>query len=373
MADEGTSTAAGLLAGASRYVTMTHIRHVRPTKPQGAGGVVGHVYRRVEQDFGMLAPPIALHSPAPDLIVAGWLVLRESLLVTGALPRAAREAVAAGVSLRNRCPYCVDVHGSALQGLLSGPDARAVAEGRLRDVADDELRSVARWAHEGGPHAAPPAWSPLQLAEGNAVAVAFEYLNRMVNVFLQPSPLPAGSGRAGRWVGTRVMGRLARRAGPPGTDLDLLAPALLPADMSWLRERASLAEAYARATAAFERAGENAVPPEVRDMVIERLTAWAGRARPLTGAECDDAVDSLRPWDRSAGRLALTAAVSSYRVTDAMVADFRRGERRDRELVELVGWSAFTAARQAGAWRAGHSTPRGEDARCPVRPEEPAG
>src|SRR5689334_376789 len=107
-----------LFARATRRIGMTHIRFVTPVPVQAATGRVAQVYRGMEADFGMVAPPLALHAPAPDTLAASWLMLREALLVPGLVDRAARETVAAGVSLANRCPYCVDVHGTTLAGLL---------------------------------------------------------------------------------------------------------------------------------------------------------------------------------------------------------------------------------------------------------------
>ncbi|MBM2620120.1 carboxymuconolactone decarboxylase family protein [Actinoplanes sp. LDG1-06] len=356
----------GVLAGVTRRITMSHIRHVEAVDPRQAEGVVAHVYRRVEHDFGMLAPPVALHSPAPDLLAAVWLMLRESLLTGGVLHRAVREAVAAAVSDRNRCPYCVDVHGSALIGLIGGTDAAAIAAGRFDDVAGSAMRAVVGWAgQDGGATSAPPSWGPGALAEATAVALTFEYLNRMVNIFLQPSPLPAGSGWAGRRVGARVMGRLARRAGRPGVDLDLLPSVPLPADLAWAGKRAPIAEALGRTTAVFEAAGSRSVPEPVRALVARR--AAAGTAA-TTKAEIDEAVSALPAADQLAGRLAISTAEASYRVPVADIEAYRL-DHGDGGLLELTGWAAFTAARHRAARLDGHGTlvtgsePAG---RCPV-------
>ena len=40
--------------------TLRQVRHLSPVRPRHADGLVGQVYRQVERDFGMLAPPIAL-------------------------------------------------------------------------------------------------------------------------------------------------------------------------------------------------------------------------------------------------------------------------------------------------------------------------
>ncbi|WP_213002555.1 carboxymuconolactone decarboxylase family protein [Winogradskya consettensis] len=339
---------------------MTHIRHVRATPPGSADGVVARVYQHVEQEFGMLAPPMALHSPAPELLVASWLILRESLLVPGPVSRAVREAVAASVSFNNRCPYCVDVHGSAVLGLLGGPDARALADDRVADIADHELRAAAMWARHGdaGDAGTATRWDAGELAAVTAVVFTFEYLNRMVNVFLRESPLPPRSGRLGRWVAARVMGRLGARAGLPGRDIDLLPAAALPPDLRWAGGRETSAAAFARANAAVERAGVRSVPDSVRRLVGDRLSTWSGRGTSVTLDELRSATDGLPARDRSAGRLALWTAVSSYRVTDAMVDELRDSGRSDAALIEIVSWAAFTAARSIAAASHDRADPR---------------
>ncbi len=173
-------------------------RYVTPVPARAATGPVARVYAAAEREFGLLAPPLALHSPEPRVLAAAWLLLREALLADGGPSRAVKEAVAAGVSLANECPYCVEVHGAVLGGVLDGPaaaDAAAVAEGRLDDVADPLLRGVTRWAAGRGPL---PAEVPAEhVPQLRAVLLAFHHLNRVVTVFLGDSPLPpALPGRA---------------------------------------------------------------------------------------------------------------------------------------------------------------------------------
>ena len=63
-------------------------------------------------------------------------MLRETLLAAGLVPRAAKEAVAVAVSLGNACPYCVQVHGGTLHGLVPGADAAAISGDRYALSAD---------------------------------------------------------------------------------------------------------------------------------------------------------------------------------------------------------------------------------------------
>jgi AhpD family alkylhydroperoxidase len=168
----------------------------------------------------MLAPPIALHSPAELPLAASWLMLRESLLATGVVDRATKEHVATAVSLHNTCPYCVQVHDATLRG-MTGEQSAGVPE----SIADPAVRAIARWAGGSGTRTvaglAPP-FPAGQAAEIVGVAVTFHYLNRMANVFLADSPLPPEIPTAARGAAARVlrwfMGSMAGNMYPPGTE-----------------------------------------------------------------------------------------------------------------------------------------------------------
>src|SRR5436305_12081406 len=121
-------------------------------------------------------------------------MLRESLVADGRVPRATKEAVAAAVSLGNACPYCVSVHSATLSGLLGSPTAAAVSRDDLDAIADPELRAIANWARRSGTRhdsqSGEVPFSAAQAPEIAGVAVTFQYLNRMVEIFLADSPLP---------------------------------------------------------------------------------------------------------------------------------------------------------------------------------------
>jgi AhpD family alkylhydroperoxidase len=311
---------------------VRQVRHVRPVQSGTAHGLVARVYRQVERDFGMLAPPMALHSPAPEVLAAAWLMLRESLLADGVVDRATKEVVATEVSAGNSCPYCVEVHGSTLRGLgqdntegVIGTWAQAIA---TRDGATrGDVSFPGQYA-----------------AELVAVAVTFHYLNRMVNVFLRESPLPRG---IPAWLLGQFLKLSAGKTIAPGEALELLPKSGSgpePGANPWL------AEAFDRAGAAIDRAGQRAVPAAVRDLVCTTLATWDGRPPGPSRAWVDEATARLAGAHRPAGRLALLTAIASYQVDDSVVTDFRRHHEDDSTLIELTAWSSMVAAKRIGSW-----------------------
>ncbi len=321
-----------------RSLNDTH--YVQVVKPRQADGLVADVYRQVEREFGMLAPPTALHSPSPETLAASWLILRETLLAEGFADRAGKEAVATGVSVANNCPYCEDVHGMTLDALAGGPDGEALTE-----WAEDSATAAG-----AGPVPGPPQEAP----ELIGVALAFQYYNRVANVFLTDSPFPAHVPLSARSRARQVLGGVLRRSAGggarPGDSLDLLPPAPAPDDLDWARSNQVVADAFARAYAAIDSAGVRSVPEGVRDLVAARLSTWDGQAPGLSRAWVEEAIATLPPSEQPAGRLALLVAFASYQVDEGVVEDFRGTDPDDAALIELVSWASMAAARRVSTW-----------------------
>jgi alkylhydroperoxidase family enzyme len=317
---------ARLLAKGLRSAQGT-IRHVRPVRPSAARGLVAAVYRQIEREYGFLAPPITLHSPSPEVMAASWLMMRETLLASGRAPRVMKESVASAVSEANTCPYCVEVHDATRQSIDGTYDAdgvRAWIQGGQRPFPDD------------------------QLEECVGVAVTFEYVNRMNNVFLPESPIPARVPGLARNQARRTVGWVAaagERAIEPGGSLGLLPDAPLPEDFSWSAGHATIAGAFARASAVIDSAGARSLPLHVRELVHTWLSG-DGADVGLSRSWVDHAVAELPAGDRPVAKLALLTALASYQVDAGVVESARRADADDAALIELTAWSSLTAARR---------------------------
>jgi hypothetical protein len=329
--------------------SLAQIRYISPVLPGAAGGLVASVYAQAESDFGMVAPPLALHSPAPPTLAAAWAMLRETLLVTGQADRVQKEVVAASVSAANTCPYCVAVHTAAAQDLIPGLDAASVATGNL---ANPLLKETAGWASASvRPGASQPA-PPGNFAELAGVAVTFQYLNRMVTIFLPESPLPPMTPKA---VGGWVMGMLASGMTSPrpvaGASLELLPDAALPAEFSWAARDSRIAAALGGAAAAIEAAAAQVVTPPVRELVAGRLRSWDGRSPGPSRAWADEAVAKLDQADRPAGRLAILTTLAPHQIGKADIEAFRSAAKAgDEAVVAITSWASMAAARTVGSW-----------------------
>src|SRR5215469_12811175 len=337
---------------------LTQVRYVKPVPPKAAGALASRVYGQVERDFGVLAPPVALHSPAPEIMAAIWIMLRESLVVPGQVERAAKETVATAVSAGNTCPFCVTIHSGTLAGLTGMAGAPAAAEDFAGSLADPRLRGLAEWAAACGTevgarqHAA--ACPADQAPELIGTAVLLHYLNRMVNVFLGQVPLPPRVPRMALKPVMRVVSGMIQTASArsltPGASLDLLPSAAPPDDLSWAAANPVLADGFARAFSAIDAAGARFASEPVRELVLTELASWHGDKRGPSRAWAADAVSGLPAPDQAAGRLALLVAIASYQVDQSVIDAYRVSQDDDKALIGLASWASLTAARRVGGW-----------------------
>ncbi|MFC7220973.1 hypothetical protein ACFQLX_22860 [Streptomyces polyrhachis] len=338
-----------------RPLSLAQIRHVRPVPPRSAPPRVARVYRALEGEFGLLAPPVALHAPSPDVLAASWVLLREAMVVPGRAPAAAKEAVAVAVSEHNACPFCVVVHSAMLDSLAPARRSPATDSHGATD-----RRAAGDWARAGllrpGTAHPAPVLPPLPdlayEAELTAVAVLLHYLNRMAQVFLGPLPMPPGVPAPALGAVMPVLTWLRRdaerRVGAPGESLTLLAPgpAAPPAWTDVTPEH--LAAACGRVAAVMEAAGERSVAAPVRALVERALREWDGRAPGPGRGWTRPLLAGTDPAQRPAAQLALLVALAPYQVGPSVIAEFRTGGATDAHLVDLAAWASMAAAREAG-------------------------
>jgi AhpD family alkylhydroperoxidase len=344
-----------LVRKALRPLSFLQVRHITPVRGGGGDERVPVIYQEMERHFGLIAPPVILHSPAPDMLAAAWMMLSEVLLVDGLVDRNLKEAIATAVSAGNECPYCATVHSTALRSLGHGADATALARGRLTDIADPQVRAVIAWVRaQTNPSSADrgDATRPFpveQTPEILGVALLFHYINRMVNVFLPDAPMPPMAPAAVLPVVLRVLGRFLRsayrdNAPVAGSTLELLPKAPLSPELAWATGNPTIAGALSRASAAYEEAGRRVVPAAVRDLVRAELAAWDRLPKGMSRAWVEDAIRELPAADQPGGRLALLTALASYQVDQGVLDAFRATTPSDATLVEFASWASFTAS-----------------------------
>ncbi|MFK4693399.1 carboxymuconolactone decarboxylase family protein [Streptomyces pristinaespiralis] len=306
-------------------------RFTDPAPPSAATGVTADVYGQMARDFGIeRAATFVVLSDSPPLMTGAWALLRESLLA-GRVSRTDKEVVAAGVSLANRCPFCVDAHTVLLHA--TGDHALAETIARGEEPADAGHRRLLAWGKDiRGPRPFPAEQTPEHLG----TALAFHFINRIVSALLNENMLPGGPQkyRLVRSAAGRSLARTVRREVPPGESLELLRTS--GTEPAWAAGTAVGTAYGALREAALMGAG--LLSEDDRTLVRKTVADHDGVARPPLSA------DWLPDREESPGaRLTLLAALAPYRITEEDVRAWRTPRHTDHCLVHLTAYGAITA------------------------------
>lgn len=328
----------------------------KPSPP--AHPTAKRVLAQMSEEF-LAAPPLTMHAGVPELMAVVWATFRESMLA-GPTDRVAREAVAGAVSVLNDCPYCVDVHTAMVSAGGAHAAVEAIRTGDADEIERADLRELVRWARAtrtpGDPALASPPFDEGDRPYIVGTALGFHYVNRMVNTFLESSPMPAVPGFVRRATGTmtRMSAMLFNRTigvrtVEPGASLSFVGSAELPAELEVLGKATAVRTAWAAACAAAERAGEVLDPP-VREVVGARIEAWDGADAPMGRGWVDEAVAELGDDQRPGARLALLAGLGAYQVDEEVTDAARAVHGSDEALVSIAGWASVRAVRRIASW-----------------------
>ena len=325
-----------------------------------ATGFTAEIYEQMQVDF-LPVPPLTVHSPAPEIMAGVWSILRETLR-TGHVDRALKEAVAATVSKLNACPYCVDVHASMLHATSDHYAAGAILRGDFDSIHNSRLKAIVEWVLANrianGNYGYLPPFSQDDAPELIGTAVAFHYINRMVNIFLSDTPFALPSayrGLAGRLFGATAGKILIHSSMRQGDSLKFVPQAKLPDDLSWATSNPVIASAFAGFAQVIEEAGQKVLPEAVRVLVSERVQAWNGEAMDISRRWVEDIINQINEEHRAAARLSLLTALASYQVDASVIEEFRSQYCEDSQLIAATAWASFTAARRTGEWLARYS------------------
>lgn len=334
------------------------IKYVQPVDVTTASGKLAEAFEQMRRDFGMVVSLVLLHSPVTELFYGVWAVLRETLLV-GNVPRNLKEAVSATVSKINECPFCVDAHTIMLHALAEHEAVEAILQGQKDQIKNPEVQAMIEWASASrtpdSPLLGTPPFTPADAPEIIGVAVAFHYLNRIANIFMDGVALPVPARLTGlKRVINQLSGSLLKDwmapQSSPGESLSFLPDAPLPADLAWAAPIPSVAGAYARLAAAVEAVGQRSLPATVQALVQRQVQSWQGADPGLSRRWLEEAIAGLDEAHKPAARLALLTALASYQVDDGIITAFRTHHPGDEALIGAVAWASFTAARRAGVW-----------------------
>ncbi|NUO96941.1 MAG: DNA-binding protein [Nonomuraea sp.] len=319
------------------------VRHVAPVAPDRAQGVVAEVYAQVNAEFSSIGPAVMMMSPAPELMAAGWSLMRESQLA-GEISPVDKALVALGAARSNGLEYDVQAFLAVLR-LLGEPELAGTVE-RGDAPADPARTALLDWASSTGVTEREPLEAPFpgrEAAEYVGTLLFTHFVNRVAAAMLPAGLTPGTLDPADEppFEGAPVL-RDLRQELRPGATLPLLEGLPSGEPPAWA-EGVPIGRAYA-ALVATAAQGAGLLTPAAAETVSKVIAAHRGRRRAATYRP-DDELSALDERERAGARVAILAGLAPEAVTDADVAAWRATDRRfsDHCTVFLLAYGAMAA------------------------------
>ena len=282
--------------------------------------------------------------------------LSETLLAQGRVDRALKEAITVTISDLNKCPWCVDAHSVSLYAAGASKTVKALSHPHAKVELDPKTAAMIQWARANRTPTAnilqEPPFDRAEAPEIVGTAVVYHYITKVVNVLLIESALPSQV-----WLKEalkRVLGLMfapfARRSIPNGKTLKFLPEAPLPPEFEWAKDSQYIGDAFARFAYGMECAAEKTIPQGVRDCVTNYIMAWNGEDPGISRNWVEDIIQPLDKDIQPIARLALLGAISPHQIDESIINTFRRIFPTDEQLITVLGWANYMAARRVSSW-----------------------
>jgi len=333
------------------------INYIKSIDPSEASGLVLDVYSQLKRDFGKIVEPIALHSITPELLASNFSVFRETYIIEDKVERDVKEAVAVSVSKINKCPWCIDAHSIMLHGLKNTKVAKAIQTGDLDIIDNSKTKSIIEWASSSrSPDSMiikGPPFTKDEAPEIIGTAVYYHYINRMVTVLLNESPLPVNISILKGFMKTVAgwsFSTALRKTKIAGESLKLIADTDFDAEFSWAITNSRIAKSFTAFKNIVEKLAEEYVPKEVITILEDTLEEWQGEDPSLSRNWTEKYVADIDEHLKPVVRLSLLTAFSPYQIDGEIIGSYRELNSNDEALLGTLSWASFLAARRIEKW-----------------------
>ena len=311
----------------------------------------------MKRDFGRVVEPVALHSIIPELLASNWSVLRETNVIEDKAKRNVKDAIAAAVSKINKCPWCIDAHTIMLIGLKSRKVAQVIENEDLSLIKDAKMRSIVEWALANRtPNAKIICDPPFTFDEAPEIigtAIYYHYVNKMVSVLLNETPLPTKASSLKPFMKKIAALRFStalKRHKKAGESLEFIDTFGLDKDLFWASENKRIALTFTAHKKTVEKLAEKYVPTEVQTIVIKTIEEWKGEDPGISQGWVKRHISNLHERLKPVARLSLLTAISPYQIDNKTINSYRQFNSEDVALLATLSWTSFVTAIRIGKW-----------------------
>ena len=328
------------------------IQYLETIKPNSASVRVKKVYEDLQNEMGDVVEPISLHAILPDVLEQIWGILRETLLVDDQLNRSQKEAIAAAVSHSNRCTYCVDAHTIMLIGLKDKAIADAILKDNPQALENGLVKDLILWSlnsKEAVSHATKNPPFDLSFApEAIGTLVLFNYLNRVVTIFLGKTILPLNvqflKGMM-RGVAAKMFSKVLASEKKKG-EFKEFDPT--HAELQWASKNSRIYSKFYSFHQQIDMEMKRFFPKEIIEFVKAHIDDWNGK-NDLNPGKLEQITAHLPVELRPIARMLYLTCFDPFRIQKSQIEQILiRNNENDKALLTAVSWASFMMSCKIG-------------------------
>lgn len=335
------------------------VKYVKVYLGKDAKGEIRAINEQIDKDMGM-AGPYSLSTVSEIVHSARWATTRESYIVSSFVKRKDKEIIAHAVSKSNNCPYCVDSHTGFINAFGDHQLSQAINDETWMHLEDNKVKALIEWGlSTRNPEAnmvQVPPFSGKEAPEIIGTALEFHTLNRLVDVFLEKSPMPKITqnkwmkGMALKLATNMLFKEMVHKQPIPGESLQFISNTEVPPHLEWADPVAAYAKALAFQETVLKKIEEEVIPKASAELLKEQLKVWQGEQMPLGRYWLKEAIQEIKEAEKPVSSLILLTAFASFTITEEDIKAFRKVMPNDDQLLKVCYWAAALASQRIGFW-----------------------
>ena len=335
------------------------VRYIKTLGLKDATGYIKKINEQITRDFG-LAGPLTLSTPSKRVHAVRWVVARESFIVETHVKRVLKEIVATSIAQINKCPYCEDAHSTSITSTGNKYISEIITSGDWQTIKNPKIKQLVKWSlNTRNPNAEiikNPPFSKQEASEIIGTALVFHSTNRLVNIFLEDSPLPSFLGKglmkkvALNFASKTLFKSMVEKQTVAGEGLQFIKDYKIPLKLDWSKENLPYSKALTAEKMVLNQIENDLIPKEVSMLFKEKINNWQGEEMPMGRSWLHEIINKINLDEKPVANIVFLAAFAPYSITKSDIEAFRDIYNSDTELVEVCFWAIQNLTNRIGEW-----------------------
>ena len=327
------------------------IKYIKYISLKKANPRIKAIYKQIKRDFGILAEPFTLHSAIPDLLATVWAVTREICLINKNVPRPYIETISTAISYNNSCKYCIDAHTIMLLTLKNKSVSEAIKTGNLEQIKDTKLQQICRWVLANNDFNTNiikcPPFTLDEAPEIVGTAFVFNYINRVVEIFLKKSPV--SEKQFGKSlllkIATFIFSKSVKTKKKAGESLQFINQEVTDdPDFKWAKPNKIILKTLSALKATCNIEVDKYISSQTKQKIIEIAKTNNRDNVQLSSNWTNRFKKDFSKEEFSLAKLMLLTMFAPYQITEKNISDLQTNNISDEAILAVTSFASLTIA-----------------------------